>query len=150
METKKIPAQAVVEVTTDFGKQCLREIKGLKEGTLLKGTFNPDNNAFDFIYNGEDAMLWIGHDGKLTRLGKDQENDGYKYQMLDRLRQDCWYFIDNTHSLRSLYHHDVNEQIAAMRKLWNEVSIKPEWLTSEDIDEIESRMKEISNTEEVK
>jgi hypothetical protein len=35
-EYDKIPAQAVVEVTTSWGRTCLREIgRDLKEGTVL-------------------------------------------------------------------------------------------------------------------
>lgn len=36
-EYDKIPAQAVVEVTTSWGRTCLREIgRDLKEGTVLE------------------------------------------------------------------------------------------------------------------
>lgn len=65
MVIKTIKAKARVEVLTDFGYWCLAEIRGLKEGTELEGRLNPVNNAFDFTYNGQDAMLWIGHNGVL-------------------------------------------------------------------------------------
>lgn len=60
---KTIKAKARVKVTTEFGKCCLAEIRGLKEGTELEGKFNPQNNAFDFSWQGQDAMLWIGQNG---------------------------------------------------------------------------------------
>lgn len=65
MATEKAIAYARVKVLTEFGKYCLREIRGLKEGTVLKGTFNPVNNAFDFPWDRYGAMLWIGQDGIL-------------------------------------------------------------------------------------
>lgn len=44
----KIPAKARVEVSTRFGACCLWEIKGLKEGTILDGVYNPANKALDW------------------------------------------------------------------------------------------------------
>lgn len=44
-----IKAKAIVKVTTDFGYWCLAEIRGLKEGTVLEGIYNPVNKAFDFF-----------------------------------------------------------------------------------------------------
>lgn len=62
---KTIKAQAIVKVTTNFGYWCLAEIRGLKEGTVLEGRYNPVNKAFDFSWNGQGAMLWIGQNGEL-------------------------------------------------------------------------------------
>lgn len=47
------------------GQWYLAEIKGLKEGTIVEGIYNPLNRAFDFYWNGEGAMLWIGENGEL-------------------------------------------------------------------------------------
>lgn len=52
--------KVVVKVMEEFGKHCLAEIRGLKEGTELEGVFNPVNSAFDFFWKGEPAMLWVG------------------------------------------------------------------------------------------
>lgn len=62
---KVIKAKVRVKVFTEFGKWCLFEIRGLKEGTELEGRFNPRNNAFDFTWNGGDAMLWVGHNAEI-------------------------------------------------------------------------------------
>lgn len=62
---KTIKAVARVKVITEFGYWCLAEIRGLKEGTVLEGRYNPTNKIFDFIYNGQEAMLWIGQNGEL-------------------------------------------------------------------------------------
>jgi hypothetical protein len=63
--SKSIKAKAKVKVITEFGYWCLAEIRGLKEGTVLGGRYNPVNKAFDFSWNGQDAMLWIGQNGEL-------------------------------------------------------------------------------------
>ena len=59
--------KAVVKVSTEFGKHCLDEIRGLKEGTVLEGWYSIKNKAFDFTYKGQDAMLWIGQNGELIK-----------------------------------------------------------------------------------
>ena len=59
--------KAVVKVSTEFGKHCLDEIRGLKEGTILEGWYNTKNKAFDINYKGQDAMLWIGQNGELIK-----------------------------------------------------------------------------------
>lgn len=61
----KVIIRVRVKVYTEFGKWCLNEIRGLKEGVELEGIFNPINNAFDFKWNGDDAMLWIGHNAEV-------------------------------------------------------------------------------------
>lgn len=58
--TLQARAKARVKVMEEFGKHCLHEIKGLKEGDEVEGLYNPRNKAFDFTWHGEDAMLWIG------------------------------------------------------------------------------------------
>lgn len=62
---KTIKAKARVKVFTDFGYWCLAEIRGLKEGTILEGRYHPKTRAFDFSYNGQDAMLWVGENAEL-------------------------------------------------------------------------------------
>lgn len=60
-----IKAKAIVKVTTECGYWLLSEIRGLKEGTILDGRYNPRNKAFDFSFNGLDCMLWIGQNAEL-------------------------------------------------------------------------------------
>ena len=73
-KNKPVPAKARVKVFTEMGKWCLFEIKGLKEGTVLSGIFNPINKAFDFKWKGEDAMLWIGANAELVEIQKPVSN----------------------------------------------------------------------------
>ena len=65
-----IPAKARVKVFTEMGKWCLTEIRGLKEGKVLSGIYNPINKAFDFKWKGEDAMLWIGENAELVSANR--------------------------------------------------------------------------------
>lgn len=136
-EIKQIPAQALVKVTTDFGKWCLWEIKGLKEGMVLDGMYNPKNKAFDFTFKGQDAMLWIGQNGVLVSLGEGQK---HKYMMLNRLLLDCEYFIKQIPAVRGLYYPSIARHMKEMRLYWRELNIKPEWLTLAQIGKLEHKM----------
>lgn len=137
-EYDKIPAQAVVEVTTSWGRTCLREIgRDLKEGTVLDGYYYPVSKAFDFNWKGEGAMLWIGDNGRLVSLGEGQE---HKYMMLGRLLSDCKYFIKTGPNVRNLYFPNIARHTKEMRMYWKELNIKPEWLSYEQIGKLEHKM----------
>ena len=78
-----------------------------------------------------------------------QENDTdleYKYMLLDRLKQDCEYFLGNGNgnAEHSLWAKDIDEQIGKMKEIYNSFSEeeKPDWITLEDINNYEKRMKE--------
>jgi hypothetical protein len=65
----------------------------------------------------------------------------FKYQLLSRLKMDCEYFLGNGNGCeRHLWAGNVEDQIAKMRKMYDE--LKPDWLTIEQIDEYERRMVE--------
>ena len=79
---------------------------------------------------------------KLVNLVKDSSSDSFKYQMLDRLKSDCEYFLGNGNRYScSLYMKNVNDQIEAMEKIWNILKEKPEWLTLDQIKEFKNKMK---------
>lgn len=59
--------KVIVKILTPFGKHCLHEIRGLKEGEELEGWYNKQNKAFDFTYEGQDAMLWVGENCELIK-----------------------------------------------------------------------------------
>ena len=136
-EYDKIPAQAVVEVTTSWGRTCLREIgRDLKEGTVLDGYYYPVSKAFDFEWKGEGAMLWIGDNGRLVSLGEGQK---HKYMMLGRLLSDCEYFLRNPY-MRHLYFPSIAGHCKEMRQYWLALNIKPEWLSYKQIGKLEHKM----------
>lgn len=68
-------------------------------------------------------------------------NYSFDYQMLGRLQSDCDYYLGHgNRSERNLWAGSVDDQIKEMKRLWNKVPIKPEWLSMEDILEYEKKM----------
>jgi hypothetical protein len=64
-----------------------------------------------------------------------------QYAMLSRLQQDCDYFLGwGNRSVRHLYYDTVEKHIQEMKKIWNCLRLKPEWLSMEEIEEYESKM----------
>ena len=67
----------------------------------------------------------------------------FQYQMLDRMRLDCEYFLGyGNRCTKDLWGKSVETHIEAMRRIWNELKEKPMWLSMEQIDEYERNMKE--------
>ena len=67
----------------------------------------------------------------------------FQYQMLDRMRLDCEYFLGyGNRCTKDLWGKSVEKHIEAMRRIWNELIEKPVWLSMEQIDEYERKMKE--------
>lgn len=66
----------------------------------------------------------------------------YQYMLLDRMKQDCEYFINFSHCEKYLWSNDVKSHIRDMKELWDSFSKdeKPEWLSYEDILEYEKKM----------
>ena len=76
----------------------------------------------------------------LTENNTDSE---YQYMLLDRLKQDCEYFLGNgNRAEKHLWAGSVDAQIKEMKKIWNSLKEKPEWLTMEDINNYEKLMKD--------
>ncbi|ADM80123.1 hypothetical protein phiAS5_ORF0280 [Aeromonas phage phiAS5] len=66
----------------------------------------------------------------------------FKYMLLSRMKSDCEYFLGfGNRSTRALWAGNVAEQIEGMKALWNSFDTKPEWLTMEQIEEYETKMK---------
>jgi hypothetical protein len=65
----------------------------------------------------------------------------HQYMMLGRLQSDCDYFLGwGKGSVRNLYYDNIPEHIAEMKKLWDMLNIKPEWLSYDDILDYEEKM----------
>lgn len=72
-----------------------------------------------------------------------KESLKFRYQFLSRLQSDCKYFLGNgCRHEKYLWAQNVPEQIALMREYWHSFaeSEKPEWLTLEEINELEKNM----------
>ena len=68
-------------------------------------------------------------------------NSDFNYQMLSRLQSDCDYFLGaGNGSERNLWAGNVADQIKEMKKLFNKLKEKPEWLSMKDIQKYEKDM----------
>ena len=68
----------------------------------------------------------------------------FKYMLLDRLKQDCEYFLGNGNGAeKHLWAGNIDDQIKLMKDLYDSFSDnqKPEWISIEDIDNYEKQMK---------
>ncbi len=62
--------------------------------------------------------------------------------MLDRLKSDCEFFLGNGNGLEKiLWASTVDDQISAMREVYNKLKEKPKWLSLEQINNYEKNMK---------
>lgn len=78
------------------------------------------------------------------KMAKGGEVNKHTYMMLSRLQSDNDYYLGyGNRSPKNLWAGNVDDQIAEMKKLWNQLPQdgKPEWLSMEDIEEYERKMK---------
>jgi len=67
----------------------------------------------------------------------------HNYMLLGRLQMDCEYFLGNgDRNTKYLHQLNVDLQITEMKRLWDVLPEKPEWISMEDINNYENRMKE--------
>lgn len=88
-----------------------------------------------------------------TKKEENNTNLEYNYMLLDRLKQDCEYFLGNGNgNADTLWAKDIDEQIAKMKELYNSFTDdqKPEWITIEDINNYEKKMKELKTNKQKK
>lgn len=73
----------------------------------------------------------------------EEHNDPiFLYQMLSRLELDCKYFLENGNSYEKyLWATTVDNQISAMKEIYNKLEEKPEWLSLEQINNYEKEMR---------
>ena len=82
------------------------------------------------------------------KFNESKNPDEYTYMLLSRLQQDCEYFLGQGYGAeKHLWAGSVEAQITKMKELWNELPVKPEWLSLEGIEEYEREMLEIKNSE---
>ena len=84
---------------------------------------------------------------EMEEFGRDLElwDLTFRYQLLDRMRLDCEYFLGPGAWLNKyLWAGDPQLQIACMKALWDSFpeGQKPEWLTLTQLRQLEQRMKE--------
>ena len=72
-----------------------------------------------------------------------QQDVKFRYQLLDRLRSDCEYYLGAGHrNAKYLWSRSIQEHIALMRNLYFSFDIteRPEWMSLKLIQEYENRM----------
>nr|WP_243149363.1 LPD11 domain-containing protein [Colidextribacter sp. OB.20] len=101
--------------------------------------------GFDTFEEAEKALY--AHRPKAEKVLEPAEKAGGNtptepdYQLLDRLRSDCEYYLGaGQFSEKHLWAGSVEAQISKMRELYAALPEKPEWLTEQDIDRYEARM----------
>ena len=83
----------------------------------------------------------IREDKFFTQQEKTVLEHNQEYQLLDRLRSDCEYFLGaGNRAEKHLWTGSVRAQIAKMWELYDMLPEKPEWLTKETIDDYAERM----------
>ena len=83
----------------------------------------------------------IREDKFFTAQERDALENNPNYQLLDRLRADCEYFLGaGNRAEKHLWAGSVYAQIVKMRELYDALPQKPEWLTKEAIDDYADRM----------
>lgn len=142
--------------------------------TAIKKVLDKDHNIFtdDSIYDVVEVLTGISDIDKMPKellnrirnivekdryrkVKKEDKNDRkeFNYMLLDRLKTDCEYFLGNGNgSVKHLWAGDIDEQIDKMKELYNSFTDdeKPEWITIEDINNYEKKMKELKTNKQKK
>ena len=126
-----------------------REVQ-LRDPTLAYPIFRAENREnFERMLSQDERNHAVRVDAQTEEkpvtedfLGKTEPRDYTpEYQLLDRLRMDCEYFLGaGQHSEKHLWAGNRHAQIAKMRELYEMIPDKPEWLTPEMINSYEERM----------
>lgn len=102
------------------------------------------NELFAAIKDADKITDYLLEHGKLLELVEVaylQSHFSFEYRLLSRLRSDCEYFLNagGRHE-KHLWAGSVRDQIDKMRELYDLLPFKPDWLSSEGIDQYEKRM----------
>jgi hypothetical protein len=123
--------------------------KCIETGILYKditlGSEEPELYSCDNSFDGEpDCHINSDLEIHFNTIGKQvTKEQKFNYQMLDRLKSDCEYFLGFGNRCKEhLYYHDEQKHIDKMKELYNSFSNdeKPEWLTYEQILKYEEAM----------
>ena len=150
---------------TALGKQTMsgqmRELssseaykKALEIAKQIEQKYNIEDIEVTDLNNGTVQIFAVSDDFiklPISELQKFKNGGGVDnsmdYRMLGRLQQDNDYFLGNgNRSEKSLWSGNVDDQISEMKKIYKRLSVKPEWLSMEDILDYERKMK--SNSED--
>ncbi len=98
-----------------------------------------DYNYVNYCYNNVSSLtrgeLLVLYDVVKEQQSLDiQKPFEFKYKLLDRLRTDCDYYLGNgNHNDKDLWAENAAAQLEKMQNIYDELPVKPEWLTQEQI-----------------
>lgn len=119
------------------------EAEGLCEGNISDKLL-PYLEEHTELTSDEENLVSEHLKSERKRIGAEEipeRSYAFEYSLLGRLKADCEYYLGNgNRSVKHLWAIGPTEQIAKMRELYNMLPVKPEWLTSEDIDNYELQM----------
>lgn len=99
-------------------------------------------NYLVYIYSKSGYLWAVTEDGIESFEKGGQVDNTFNYMMLSRLQSDCEYFLNyGGRSERHLREGNVDAHIKEMKRLWNMLEVKPEWLSMEQIEDYEKKMK---------
>lgn len=126
-------------------------VDNLKKMDLWDGKDETFKDAVEKYYSILDTQSKLKNEGTILseeQLKEEADSPEFKYQLLDRLKSDCEYFLKaGNRNEKHLWAGNVDDQIAKMKELWNSLEEKPEWLSMEDIENYEKEMKQDVKTE---
>jgi len=120
--------------------KCLETGRLWKDLTL--GSENPELYSCGNNFDGEPDYP-IKSDLEIQFINQYEIKKRFNYQMLDRLKSDCEYYLGyGNSSKKHLHYKDEQKHIDEMKKLYNSFpkDKKPEWLTYEQILDYEKTM----------
>ena len=152
---------ATAEFDTNNTNSVVVTLKGntmdlIDATSYLSKTIRNDNVDFRFddTIKNNTVQCYITPKTEESKLQENNTDLEYRYMLLDRLKQDCEYFLGNGNgnAEHSLWAKDIDEQIAKMKELYNSFADneKPEWITIEDINDYEKKMKALKDSKEKK
>lgn len=137
----------VSEIVDIFSRSYINKSVSDKSANESRNTAWDSSRVVDLVSDclaEFDESKSINEDSELTEdFDINSLSDREKYMFLDRMKQDCEYFIGNgNRDTKHLFYNSVKEHIESMKELYNSLKEKPEWLSMEDIEEFEKKMTE--------
>ena len=118
---------------------CNHEEESYADGGNLEKDLK--ENAINVAVNATETLPLM------EKGGKTSDNE-FNYMMLSRLKTDNDYFLGNgNRNSKHLWATNVEDQITEMKRLWNILPVKPEWLSMEDILNYEKQMTDLKENE---
>ena len=97
---------------------------------------------FKAIKDAEKASSFMVEKGDLEdyKTIKQEIDDKNQYTLLGRLKSDCDYYLGwGNRNVEHLYYHNEKKHIESMKEIYENLTVKPKWLTEDRIEEYEHR-----------